>query len=190
MDVHGVMIETGSSVLSKFMANMPSQKAMGALASKAKVHIAFRTMRGQDANGGQFPRYKTKPAYISLNPPPGYPAPKGGKVTRGGKGKSMKFDSYETYKSAMGRGRKVNLMMAGFMLGSDFLFTVLNKTKAILFFARRSAAIAHAHHTGRYPFFGLNDIGSAKELNGELIKEVRKAKSKARREARRRTERV
>jgi hypothetical protein len=175
------MIDTAPSFLQGLLRRIPSDPMMGALVSKGKILLENRTLEGKDESGAAFGPYKTKPYYAPVDGrPPGYPAPTGGEPSKSGK--TMKYDSYASYKSAMGFGATPQLSISNEML-SDIGWIVKSKTRALMFFTSRlSAAKAHKHHTGDYPFFGFGDMNTITEMNEELVQQFRDARRVARAE--------
>lgn len=183
MHVRVKMTDTAPSLLNNVLRHLPTQRAgsrkqIGALASKAVISIKQRTSEGKGESGQPFGQYKTEKYYAPVeNRPPGYPQPTGGAATK--TGKSMKYDSYSAYKSAMGFGAAPQLGVSWQML-NDIIWVVRSKVKALLFFASRlSAAKAHRHHTGFYPFFGIEDNSTEQAINDELRKQFKDARKKA-----------
>jgi len=172
-----------ASFFKAFKQEIPSRAAMGALASKGKTIIATRTLQGQSSEGGSFHPYQTEPYYAPIeNRPTGYPSPAGGELTKSGK--SMKFPKYSDYKQSLGMGSRPQLSVSNEMLG-DIDFIVTSKTKAVLFFTSRlSAAKAHGHHTGDFPFFDLRLSADEAAMNDELRERLKEARKKARQQTR------
>jgi len=171
-----------ASYFAAIKSGIPSRAIMGSLASKGKTVIVNRTLSGENAYGGQFMSYKTEPYYAPIeNRPPGYPSPPGGTQTKSGK--SAKYASYADYKESLGLGATPQLSVSGEMLG-DIDFIVQSETRAVLFFTSRlSAAKAHAHHTGDYPFFDLGLPADEQALNETLRDQAKKVRERARRQA-------
>ena len=182
MNIRVRMTDTATSFLNTMKNGVPSRRSMGHLAGVAKVYIAQRTQAGKDERGQAFDDYRTAPYFAPVESRrPGVPAPQGGLMNEAGT--YMEFDSYADYKLEMGRGADVTLTLSGETLGA-IKFLVLSSTKARLFFGSRlHSAIAHGHHTGYYPFFGLEDVGSGKELEKALLKDLKEVRARARQEA-------
>lgn len=175
-------IDSTASFFKTLKQELPSRAGMASLASKGKAVIAQRTLEGTSAAGSSFSPYKTAPYYAPIeNRPPGYPSPSGGEMTKSGK--SMKYPSYAAYKAGIGMGARPQLSISNEMLG-DIDFIVQSDTRAVLFFTSRlSAAKAHKHHTGDFPFFDLRSLDDEKQMNEELIEQAKRVRDKARREA-------
>ena len=72
----------------------------------------------------------------------------------GDKGEEL-LHLYGDYKAKQGFGSKPQLSVSNQMLG-DIQISVLGERRAELFFGSRlSAAKAHGHDQGKYPFFGV-----------------------------------
>ena len=138
----------------------PMQGALNA----AKIAITMRTLSGESLRGGVFPGYSTDTYYAPVaGRPAGYPSPSGGRRTakRGGRRlKSMAFDEpggYGAYKAGIGRGASPQLSVSGALLDA-IVGTVESPRRGVLSFASaHAAAKAAGHHTGKYPWFGLQE---------------------------------
>lgn len=155
-------INTASPALKKLKNGIPSRQHMTEVGNMARALITQRTLLGRDEHGNNFKPYSKRTYYApTKNRPPGYPAPSGGRTTHKRfpktKLKTMAFDDgYAGYKAGIGRPSHVTLAVSGQML-ADMVTQVPNKRTAIILFRdRKSAAKAHKHHTGRYPFFGVS----------------------------------
>ena len=182
MKMHVKMTDTVPSLLDGMKSRFPAHKAISEICARGKALITSRTLSGKDVSNKPFDPYRTEPYYAPVqNRPPGYPTPSGGIMsgTRAARGKTMKFPSYAAYKAGLGFGPQPQLSISNQML-SDILWIPRTKTKAIMFFASTlSAAKAHRHHTGYYPFFGFG-MKDIHEMNDELRFLFHKARKEAR----------
>lgn len=142
----------------KAFANQIGRGTMLQLGGVAQSIIVTRTQLGRDQSGAAFRGYSTRLMYAGMSRrPPGYPAPKGGTLSR--TGRSMRFPGgYRQYKAGLGRGTTPQLSVSGKMLAD--IQVKAEDDRAILYFGTaRSAAIAHGHHFGtvvpRREFFGI-----------------------------------
>ena len=162
----------------------PSLAGMMELGGTASALIIQRTALGLDVNNQKFQDYRSGTYYAPVQKrPPGYPTPSGGRsvAKKGGRTlKSQVFDAgYGEYKIGIGHPAHVDLSVSHQMLG-DIQVKAPNDHTAVLFFSDRlSAAKAHGHHFGKYPFFGLNAVTDLQSLYTQLAEQIVEAKRRA-----------
>jgi hypothetical protein len=185
--------------LAKFRKQLPAsggRKLVVILAGKGKALIQARTVQGIGAGNRPFTPYSKKTYYAPVERrPPGYKKPTGGRTEHAVTGKPLKTVAYDggygQYKAAYGLGSRPTLSVSNKMLAAISIAEVSAKTAILYFHGREEAAKAHGHHFGttvpKREFFDLSDFKNRKELQTELVKQVRQMAKKARLELDRRS---
>ena len=171
------------------------RKLVAILAGKGKALIQTRTVAGLGAGNKPFKPYSKKRYYAPIeNRPPGYEKPSGGRDTHlltGKPLKSMAYDGgYGEYKAAYGLGSKPTLSVSGKMLGAISIAEVSAKVAVLYFAGREEAAKAHGHQYGttvpQREFFDLAGFKNRREMEAELLVQVREMARRAKLEIERR----
>jgi len=82
---------------------------------------------------------------------------------------------YKRWKTGQGYPATPNLSLTGEMMG-DIQINIISPTFAVLFFGSRlSAAKAHKHHTGKFPFFDVQKKEYA-NLYAALLANIKRLK--------------